>query len=225
MTDLNDFGELYHNYRLFGVSSRQLPGMFEPNQRCKEPIISGYIQLAIDQCRQSQRDAVTFTELFCADGYYAMLARHMGADESYGIDNDRDGYFANAADIAARLGLSNVHFIREDVNHIDRLTPTDIVANVGGLYHVPNPLEILTKSHAMAQRFLIVQTVYSLATESPEYFEAPAPGLKHGCRFSIEWLERAIAGLGYDVVDRHRNELEGNARLDDRGSAYYLIRK
>ena len=42
--------------------------------------------------------------------------------------------------------------------------------------------------------------------------------------FSHKWLDNFIRTLGYHVIDRHFNELEGNERLDDRGSAYYLIR-
>ena len=46
-----------------------------------------------------------------------------------------------------------------DKNFIPSLPPADIVANVGWLYHVRSPEEILRKSYAMARRFLIVQTV------------------------------------------------------------------
>jgi len=49
-----------------------------------------------------------------------------------------------------------------DVNYIPSLPSVDIVANAGGLYHVPSPEEILRKSYAMARRFLIVQTVIGL---------------------------------------------------------------
>lgn len=223
--DLTDLGELYHDYRLLGGRSHQRPGIFGPNQRCKEPIIGAYIQMAIAKSRRQMDDPVTFTELFCADGYYAMLARHFGASVSFGIDSDRDGHFGQAAMIAERLGLTNVEFLRQDVGGAAPLPRTDIVANVGGLYHVSNPVEILAKSYEMANKFLIVQTVYSLTTDSPEYFETPAPGWDWGCRFSLAWFEQQLRTLGYEVVDRHQNELEGNTRPEDRGSAYYLIRR
>lgn len=187
-TSLGDLGELYHDYKIFGATNRQLPGIFSPNQRCKEPIIIAYIQYAIAKARQKMDDEVRFAELFCADGYYAMVARRLGADRSLGIDNDRDGYLGKAAAIAARLRLSNVHFL-------------------------------------MAKKFLILQTVYSMADGRDDYFETPAPGWTWGCRFSANWLEKQITALGYEIVDRHRNELEGNVRPEDRGSAYYLFRR
>jgi hypothetical protein len=224
MTSLADLGPLYHSYRLFGVRNEQLPGIFAPNQACKGPILLAYIQWAIAKCRPTAATPVSFAELFCADGYYAMAARHLGASEAIGIDNDRDGYFGNAGRIASILGIDGVQFVKQDVNDIDRLPRVDIVANVGGLYHVANPEQVLRKSHAMARRFLIVQTVVSLANHDPAYFETPAPGLPWGCRFSRESFDALMQRTGWTIVDRHFNELEGNDRPEDRGSVYYLVR-
>ncbi len=202
-----------------------MPGIFAPNQACKEPILLAYIQLAIAKCRTSLSTSVSFAELFCADGYYAIAARHFGATRALGIDNDRDGYFGNAERIAALLGIDQVAFLQMDVNDIPSLAPVDIVANVGGLYHVSNPEEILRASYAMATRFLIVQTVVSMVTDDERYYASPAPGWTWGNRFSRASFDALIRDLRWSVVDRHFNELEGNDRLEDRGSVYYLIRK
>ena len=222
--DLRHLGPLYHSYRLLGGVNEQLPGIYAPNQAAKEPILVAYIQHAIAKCRATIATPVSFAELFCADGYYAMVAKHLGATRSIGIDNDRDGHFGNARTVAAALGL-DVEFLKMEVDAIDTLEPVDIVANLGGLYHVANPLEVLRKSHALARRFLILQTVVSLATRDDRYFASPAPGWTWGCRFSRESFDRAIRETGWQVVDHHFNELEGNDRPEDRGSSYYLIRK
>lgn len=223
--DLRRFGPLYHSYRLLGAVNEQLPGIYPPNQRCKEPILVAYIQWAIAKCRSSLGTPVSFAELFCADGYYAMIARHLGATSSMGIDNDRDGHIGNANAVAAALGLDDVQFLKMDVAAMDSLPPVDIVANVGGLYHVDDPLDILERSYRLARRYLIVQTVVSLARHDADYFEKPAPGWTWGNRFSRESFDAAIDATGWDIVDRHFNELEGNERPEDRGSVYYLIRK
>jgi hypothetical protein len=72
-------------------------------------------------------------------------------------------------------------------------------------------------------RFLIVQTVVTLATEDDNYFETPAPGWTWGSRFSYGFLRREITKRGYRIVDTDRNVLTGNDRPEDRGSAYFLI--
>ena len=223
--DLRHLGPLYHSYRLLGAVNEQLPGIYPPNQACKEPILLAYIQWAIAKCRTTLATPVSFAELFCADGYYAMMARRLGATASMGIDNDRDGHLATAVAISRALGLGDVEFRKMEVDAIGSLPPVDIVANVGGLYHVGNPLEVLRKSHALARKYLIVQSVVSLATQSDTYLEAPAPGWTWGSRWSVQSLDRAMRDTGWDIVDRHFNELEGNDRPEDRGSLYYLVRK
>jgi hypothetical protein len=223
---LEDLGPLYHSYRLFGIQNQQLPGIFQPNQACKEPVILSYILLALAKCRANRSDThVTFAELFCADGYYAMAARHLGVSAAIGIDNNRDGYFAKAKKISDRLGIDCCTFIQMDINDIDTLEPIDIVANIGGLYHIDNPEEILDKSYILAKRFLIVQTVVSLTSDNNDYYESPAPGWTWGNRYSRQSFEKLIESKGWNIIDRHFNILEGNARLEDKGSVYFLIQK
>jgi hypothetical protein len=221
--DLTDLGGLYHDYAIFGARSKQLPGIFAANQAAKAPILRGYIQQAIAKLKAS--GPVSFTELFCADGYYTMVARHFGADRSIGIDNDRDGHLRNAKIIAQRLGLDHVQFIQADVTKMDGFERTDIVANLGGLYHVSDPQNVLRQSWNLAKKFLIVQTVYSLARTEPDYLEVPAPKWDWGCRFSFKWLEARIGELGGQVIDSQVNELTANPKPEDRGSAYFLVEK
>lgn len=221
---LDDLGPLYHDYRLFGVENAQLPN-FVVNQRVKEPILLGYISLAIGKSRKSVNDPVSFAELFCADGYFTMLAARLGASPAVGIDSNRDGWSDNMPEVARRLGLGSVVFQPRDVNDITESNAYDVVANVGGLYHVPNPIEILRKSWNLARRYLIVQTVVSMANEEETYFEAPAPGWQHGSRFNAKSFINMLRAERYRVIDGHFNVLEGNARPEDRGSVYFLIEK
>jgi hypothetical protein len=220
---LDDLGALYHSYRIFGVDNPQIVN-FATNQRCKEAIIVSYMLYAIAKSRERADDPVSFAELFCADGYFTMLARSFGAFPAVGIDSNRDGHTAIGPAIAARLGI-DVRFELRDVGGITDVGAYDVVANIGGLYHVSNPIETLKMSYDLAKRFLIVQTVVSMANQSEDYFQAPAPGLQHGSRFSRAWFRNALLAQGYDVLDEHFNLLEGNGRPDDMGSVYFLVRK
>jgi len=221
---LDDLGELYHDFSVLGYTNRQKGGFFLLNQKCKSPILSAYIQWAIAKSKAHAADNISFAELFCADGYYAILARHFGAASAIGIDNDRDNFLSDARKIADRIGIKDIQFLKEDVNRIDSMERVDIVANVGGLYHVENPVEIIAKSYNMARKYLILQTVVSMSNDEPDYFETPAPGWTWGSRYNRYSFDKLISDLGYEVVDKHFNELEGNERLEDRGSVYYLIK-
>ncbi len=219
-----DLPDPYHDYAFFGVPSHH-DGSHERNQVAKGPVIRAYIQWAIAKTRLTVETPVSFAELFCADGYYTMVARRLGATTAVGYDNGRDPHFVSAAQIAERLELDHVSFVLADVQDPQGIETADIVANVGGLYHVANPLEILQQSYEMANKFLIVQSAVSLATTDPDYFETPAPGWDWGCRMSRQSFDKAIRGFGWNILDSHFNILEGNERPEDRGSVYYLIAK
>ena len=222
---LHDLGPLYHKYSFFGVDNDQLPGMYELNQKAKAPVITAYIAYAVAKSKKKTSDAVSFTELFCADGYYSMLASRLGCEISIGIDNDRDRQLQNAVSIARRLNLDNVEFKKEEISPGSTFASTDIVANVGGLYHVDYPEKILELSYKMAKKFLIVQSVVSLARDDEDYYEAPAPGWTWGNRFGKKSFDKMLKNICPKIIDQHFNELEGNDRLEDRGSLYYLIEK
>jgi hypothetical protein len=222
---LEDLGPLYHKYSFFGVDNDQLPGIYDLNQKAKAPIITAYIAYAVAKSKVKASDTVSFTELFCADGYYSMVAERLGCNLSVGIDNDRDKHFSKASLIADRLGLKNVVFQKQEIVPSASLDERDIVANIGGLYHVENPEQILELSYRTANKYLIVQSVVSLATDDEDYYESPAPGWTWGNRFSRESFDKMIKKHKYQIVDQYFNELEGNDRQEDRGSVYYLIKK
>ncbi|MFO1413376.1 MAG: methyltransferase domain-containing protein [Burkholderiales bacterium] len=217
-------GPTCHDFSLLGLHTEQLPGIFAPHRQVKAPVMQAYILLALARLACEKRPA-TFLELFCADGHYAMFARRFGAAQAVGIDSDRDGYLASAEAMRSRLGLTGVEFRKRDVRTVGCDERFDIVANVGGLYHLEDPVAVLDWSYRIAARFLMVQTVGSMATDAPDYFETPAPGLPHGSRHSRASFDRVIRGRGWRIVDSNCAALEANARLEDRGALFYLIEK
>lgn len=218
-------GPTYHDFSWLGLPTEQIPGIYAPNQRAKAPVLTAYILLALARLQCRGRDAISFAELFCADGFYAMFAARFGAARAVGFDNDREGHLATAMAVRDRLGLHQVDFRRTNIEDIDPSQRFDIVANVGGLYHVDDPDEVLEQSYAMADAYLIVQNVVSLAAEGADYFERPAPGLTWGNRFSRASFDALVRGKGWRIVDSCFNTLAANPRLEDRGSLYYLIEK
>lgn len=221
---LDDLGALYHSYRFFGVENVQLE-QFGINQLCKESILLGYIALAIGKTRERYFEKPSFVELFCGDGYYAMLAGFLGASPAVAIDNNRDGWSNVVPEIALRLKLPDVRFEQRDVQSIVEHNAYDIVANLGGLYHVENPVEVLRKSYDLARRYLIVQTVVTGMNNDPDYYECPAPGQTFGNRYSPQSFLKMVKAEGYRILDAEFNGLAGNPRAQDQGSVYMLIQK
>lgn len=221
----SEFGPLYHSYKFFGVDNKQISHVYELNQRAKSSIITAYIALAISLAKDGNNKPLSFVELFCADAYYAMVASRLGCDHCFGVDNDREGHFQKAAAIAQLLGVNNISFALKDIEHDGSYGKADIVANIGGLYHVKNPEEVLLRSYDNAGSFLIIQNVVSLATDDNSYYESPAPGWSWGNRFSALSFDKMVQRNFKNIVASHFNELTGNDRPEDRGSLYYLIKK
>lgn len=221
----SELGPIYHDFSWLGLKTRQIEGIYAANQHAKAPVIAAYILLAIAKLRCRGCREISFAELFCADGFYAMLAAHFGAQSSTGYDNDRDGHLGTAIRIRDQLKLWNVRFCKTNVEAIPIDARYSIVANVGGLYHVDDPVAVLHRSYAMATDFLIIQNVVSLARNDADYFAQPAPGLDWGNRFSRQSFDALIQATGWTVVESAFNELEGNPRNEDRGSVYYLVEK
>jgi hypothetical protein len=210
----------------FGIDNKQIDGIYKPNQFAKSQIITAYIAYALASSLDDSNSNISFAELFCADGYYAMVARSLGCKPCLGIDNNRDKHTQISPSIAQKLGLDSISFLESDILANSKFDSFDIVANVGGLYHTEKPEEILIMSYEMSRKFLIIQNVVSLANNSESYFESPAPGWTWGSRHSKASFDAVINRLfGSKVILSHFNELTGNDRLEDRGSAYYLIKK
>ncbi len=205
----------YHDFEALGLKT----GALHPNQRCKQQNIFTFIDQAVSIC-QKQVKEVCGIELFCANGYYSNYAVKKEAIKMYGIDNDYF-YIAKARLITKILGNSDK--IKFDCRDVFEFTETyDFCICAGGLYHISNPQELLRLLAARVRYALVIQTVYSLANESKNYFESPAPGWTWGCRFSYRYFIKMVNDAGWSIISEAVNQLEGNKRLEDRGSVYLL---
>lgn len=191
------------------------------NQHHKEEVLVPYLT----RCLHDLRDEPDCLELFCADGYYGCLMKSLSSGARVtGIDrNPNDIRRAQAA--ARVLGFENMTFIETDVYDYLLTAPSfDLVMCTGGLYHLADPRHLLELLHPLTKVNLVVQSVVSLETESPDFFVTPAPGWRHGSRFSHGMLERWLIETGWEIVEQARNELTGNDRALDRGASYFVCR-
>lgn len=213
----------YHDFSLLGLETGHKSAKKKLNQIVKQQVLFAYILKAINECRRRGTVSLSVAELFCADAFYAMFAAKFGADEVFGFDLKADDLDCGR-EIAARLGLKNVVLEQCDVKNLGS-RQFSIVLNLGGLYHLNDPEQVLKKSYEMSKDFLIVQTIVSLETDDPNYFIAPAPGWTWGHRSSKQWFENLVAKLKYKVVESCFVEMPGNQGLESRGGLFYLIAK
>ncbi|MEL7208805.1 MAG: class I SAM-dependent methyltransferase [Actinomycetota bacterium] len=208
----------YHDYSSLGLATAQRPGNWAANQLSKEEPITLRIANAINICDREGVDP-TVLELFCADGFFGCVAADRGASSVVGIDIDEPE--VQRANLAAQLlGQRSTRFVVEDVWETRRRAAIGICA--GGLYHLEEPERLLTRLRGLISRFLVIQTVFHLDVEDPDYFESPAPGWDWGSRTSYAGVLAMAERAGWRVLDADRNELLGNDEPSNRGSAYLL---
>ncbi len=193
------------------------------NQGHKETVILPLISKALNLLAGQGIDRPTGLELFCADGYYSCLVASLNPQASVtGIDLDAQ-HVERARTAAHVLGFEGLNFFVADVwDYIRGEHRFDLALCTGGLYHLERPRHLLERLRPVVSGYLIVQSVVSLETEAPDYFVSPAPGWKHGSRFSHARLTGWLEATGWSIVQQARNELTGNRRLLDRGSSYFL---
>jgi|WetSurMetagenome_2_1015567.scaffolds.fasta_scaffold180190_2 SAM-dependent methyltransferase len=106
-------------------------------------------------------------DLGCGEGVYAIEAGLRGA-EVVALDA-RNQRMDQGAACAARHGLGNVRFVREDVRHVSRQTfgTYDVVFFLGLLYHLdaPDVFSVLENVSGLCSRLLIVDTLISPEAE------------------------------------------------------------
>jgi cyclopropane fatty-acyl-phospholipid synthase-like methyltransferase len=208
----------YHDFSALGLPTPQRGGIFPANQAAKQEPIFRLLDEALQ--RAAVRSAeVSVLELFCADGFYALRAAQRGARRAVGVDTD-PAEVAKARLASKLLGVTGTEFRVADV--LETPDRVSVAICAGGLYHLSEPARLLDQLRHQVSDALVVQTVYHVGRPEPDYFESPAPGWAHGCRFSYEYLLRMVARCGWRVEHAETNELLGNDRPADRGSAYLL---
>ena len=205
-------------YALLEAFSPNKPGHFS-NQPAKEGVLTPYIE----RCLANLGDSPRCLDLFCADGYYAcMVAQQHPQAQVSGIDLAT--MEIRRAETAARfLRLPNVTFVVGDAWKLFQGPHHyDLILCAGGLYHLEEPRRFVKLLRRITSGYLVIQSVVTLETDDPDYFVTPAPGLRHGSRFTQAALEKWLTEAGWEILGQAQNELPGNRLARDRGSCYFL---
>jgi len=218
MTELKWF----HDFEKLGKKT-PVGSPYAANQPCKESVIIPYIEKAFEELGNREYKCL---DLFCANGYYSCWLKEKGKKfdscEVTAVDQ-HDSFLDSGKEISKELQY-DINFVKDDVfsflqDAIEKGIKYDIVLCCGGLYHIQNPLDMLSAITDVSKGLVIIQSVITIEKELPSEFYIKA----HGCRFTFEaiqeWMEIL---LGWKILKSTQNILKGNPKPCDRGSAYFL---
>lgn len=217
---------LYHSFGVLGIPSAPLSSWHAENSERKQFFVIGSILTALGIIRNEGRDlaSVSFLELFAADAFYSFNALRFGAGSATAVDSNFAGYRSQDVEIATLLDVTTPKRVVADVATLQLEHSFDIVANVGGLYHLRDPLSTLLKSIAWSNRFVILQTVVDVCDAHMEIEVAPN-ARPWGSSIPLVELEKALQHLPVTVRSREVHELSPRNPQCSQHSTVMLLEK
>jgi 2-polyprenyl-3-methyl-5-hydroxy-6-metoxy-1,4-benzoquinol methylase len=100
----------------------------------------------------------TVLDIGCHSGLFSLDLAAKGARHVDGVDL-RALNVAQAQFIARHYGIENATFEVRDADDIDSSSTWDVVLNLGLLYHVLNPFQLIEQAYARCRAFAIIDTV------------------------------------------------------------------
>jgi 2-polyprenyl-3-methyl-5-hydroxy-6-metoxy-1,4-benzoquinol methylase len=100
----------------------------------------------------------TVLDIGCNAGFFSLDIAGRGAQHVDGVDL-RPANIAQARFVAAHYGVDNVEFHVSDVDAFASTQQWDVVFNLGVLYHVTNPIELVQRTYELCRKFAVIDTV------------------------------------------------------------------
>jgi SAM-dependent methyltransferase len=104
----------------------------------------------------------TVLDIGCNCGYFSLEMADRGARSVRGVDL-RPGNIAQAEFLADHFGVTdNVRFAVSDSRELEGVEEFDIVLNLGLLYHVTEPFELVRQTYELCRRVAVIDTSCAL---------------------------------------------------------------
>jgi len=100
----------------------------------------------------------TILDLACNAGNFVFDMAYRGAKLVHGVDISSHN-IKQAEFLKTYYNIGNVEFFSEDVFDFNPKIKYDVIINLGLLYHVTKPIELLKKCNEMCKKFMILETV------------------------------------------------------------------
>lgn len=96
-------------------------------------------------------------DLGCNSGFFSMDLVDRGVGEVHGVDL-RAKNIEQAKFLAHHYGVDRVNFQTLDVDDVDSDAQWDVVLNLGVLYHMVNPLQLIRQTYDLCRHFAIIDS-------------------------------------------------------------------
>ena len=100
----------------------------------------------------------TVLDVGCHSGLFSLDLAARGATAVDGVDL-RPQNIAQATFLAEHYGIDNVTFEVRDADELAAERAWDVVLNLGLLYHVLNPFELIEQTYSLCRSFAVIDTV------------------------------------------------------------------
>jgi 2-polyprenyl-3-methyl-5-hydroxy-6-metoxy-1,4-benzoquinol methylase len=117
-------------------------------------LIGGTLQLLFG----SELPDMDLLDIGCNSGWFSFDLAERGTRAVHGVDL-RPNNIAQARYLRDYFGLDNAEFEVADAMSFDETQQWDVVLNLGLLYHVTDPLELLHRTYQLCRRFAVVDTI------------------------------------------------------------------
>lgn len=137
---------------------------------------SSLISETIQQILGEELQNSIIVDLGCNAGQFCFDLGQRGAKSVHGVDVRSDN-IKRAEFLKSYYNINNVEFFTDDVFNFKPKIGYDVVMNLGLLYHVTQPIELLKKCFQMCKKFMILESIchkepisaYHVITEKPIY--------------------------------------------------------
>lgn len=100
----------------------------------------------------------TVLDIGCNSGFFSMDLIDRGVGRVSGVDL-RPKNVAQAQFLSQHYGVEGADFRVTDVDDLEEGMQFDVVLNLGLLYHVVNPLQVIRRTYELCREFAIIDTV------------------------------------------------------------------
>ena len=169
------------------------------------------LEAVLGQAPGSGLGGRSLVDIACNWGGFSIEARLRGADEVMGFDI-RPENVAKARRVATHFGADDITFREQDLFTWEVDRTYDIVLNLGLMYHISMPFEMMQKTYAMTGEIAVIDTIVHRESFSGFVLGTGEMAVGHAATaigVELHPTYRGLIDLAYMVGFRHVIELRG----------------